>query len=95
MNYLSNNSLAYLSDDNIYQSTYGIVENNEIIDNDDNDNDKEGEKEKNFLTDTQIQNLLENYENNLNNNNKNKNKKLLFIIFFILFLFFVFCLISF
>jgi hypothetical protein len=84
MDYLSNNNLAYLSDDNIYQSTYGIVENNEINDND----DKEEGKEKNFLTDVQIENLLENYENNLNNNNNNK--ILLFIILFILF-FFIFC----
>ena len=87
MDYLSNNNLAYLSDDNIYQSTYGIIENNEIIDND--NDDKEEGKEKNFLTDVQIQNLLENYENNLNNKNKNK-KKLLFFILFILF-FLIFC----
>jgi hypothetical protein len=91
MNYLSNNSLAYLSDENIYQSTFGIVENNEIIDNDDNNN--EVGNEKNFLTDVQIEKLLENYENK--NKNKNKNKKLLFIILFILFLLLVFCLISF
>ena len=88
MNYLSNNSLAYLSDENVYQSTFGIVEN---IEKDDDDNDKEEGKEKNFLTDVQIQNLLENYENN----NNNKNKKLLFIIFFILFLLLIFCLIIF
>jgi hypothetical protein len=85
MDYLSNNNLAYLSDDNIYQSTYGIIENNEIIDND--NDDKEEGKEKNFLTDVQIQNLLENYENNLNNN---KNNKILFIFLF-LFFFLIFC----
>lgn len=88
MDYLSNNSLAYLSDDNIYESTYGIIENNEIID--DYDYDNEAGNEKNFLTDVQIQNLLENYENN-----NNKNNKILFIILFILFLLLVFCLISF
>jgi hypothetical protein len=76
MDYLSNDNMAYLSNDNVYKSTFGIVENNEIIDN---DNDDSGEK--NFLTDEQIQILLENYENKSNNNNKN----LLFIIFFFLF----------
>ncbi len=81
MDYLSNNSLAYLSDENIYQSTFGIVENIEK-----DDDDKETGNEKNFLTDEQIQNLLENYENKSNN----KNKKLLFIILFILF-FLIFC----
>jgi hypothetical protein len=86
MDYLSNNNLAYLSDDNVYKSTFGIVERNETIDNYDYDN--EGGNEKNFLTDEQIQNLLENYENNSNNNSKNK--KLLFITFFILF-FLIFC----
>ena len=35
MDYLSNNNLAYLSDDNVYQSTFGIVEN--IEKNDDYD----------------------------------------------------------
>ena len=82
MDYLSNNNLAYLSDDNVYQSTFGIIEDIEKID----DNDNENGNEKNFLTNEQIQNLLENYENN---NNKN-NKKLLFIILFILF-FLIFC----
>lgn len=81
MNYLSNNNLAYLSDDNVYKSTFGIVENNEII-----DDNKDGTKEKNFLTDVQIQNLLENYENKFN-----KNKKLLFfILFFLIFSFLIF-----
>ncbi len=85
MNYLSNNNLAYLSDDNVYKSTFGIVENNEIIDDDDDDN-TDGTKEKNFLTDVQIQNLLENYENKFN-----KNKKLLFfILFFLIFSFLIF-----
>jgi hypothetical protein len=88
MDYLSNNNLAYLSDDNVYKSTFGIVENNEIINNDYDDN-KDGTKEKNFLTDVQIQNLLENYENKFNNNN-DKNKKLLFFIIFIFF-FLIFC----
>ena len=82
MDYLSNNNLAYLSDDNVYQSTFGIVENIEKID----DYDNEAGNEKNFLTDQQIQTLLENYENKSNN----KNKKLLFFIFFILF-FLIFC----
>jgi hypothetical protein len=87
MDYLSNNNLAYLSDDNVYKSTFGIVENNEIINDDD---DKEEGKYKNFLTDVQIQNLLENYENKFNNNN-DKNKKLLFIIlFFLIFSFLIF-----
>ena len=48
MNYLSNNNLAYLSDDNVYKSTFGIVENNEIINNDYDDN-KDGTKEKNEI----------------------------------------------
>ena len=90
MDYLSNDNLAYLSNNNIYKSTFGIVENNEINDDDDN---KDGTKEKNFLTDIQIQNLLENYDNksnNNNNNNNNKNKKILFITLFILF-FLIFC----
>ena len=78
MNYLSNNNLAYISNDNIYKSTFGIVKNDEIIDKDD---EIEGGYEKNFLTNEQIQILLENFENKSNN----KNKKLLFIIFFILF----------
>ena len=82
MDYLSNNNLAYLSYDNVYQSTFGIVEN--IEKNDDYDNE-EG-NEKNFLTDQQIQTLLENYENKSNN----KNKKLLFFILFIFF-FLIFC----
>ena len=84
MDYLSNNNLAYLSYDNVYQSTFGIVEN--IEKNDDYDNDNEEGNEKNFLTDVQIQTLLENYENKSNN----KNKKLLFFILFILF-FLIFC----
>ena len=82
MNYLSNNSLAYLSDENIYQSTFGIVERSEK----NNDYDNENGNEKNFLTDQQIQTLLENYENKSNN----KNKKLLFFIIFIFF-FLIFC----
>ena len=86
MDYLSNNNLAYLSDDNVYQSTFGIVEN--IEKNDDYDYDNEDGNEKNFLTDEQIQTLLENYDNKSNNNNKNK--KLLFFILFILF-FLIFC----
>ena len=48
----------------------------------------EGGNEKNFLTDDQIQTLLENYDNKSNNNNNKK--KLLFITFFILF-FLIFC----
>lgn len=87
MDYLSNNNLAYLSDDNVYQSTFGVVENIQ------KDDDNEDENEKNFLTDEQIQNLLENYENNENKSN-NKNKKLLFFMFFILF-FLIFCFIIF
>ena len=86
MDYLSNNNLAYLSYDNVYQSTFGIVEN--IEKNDDYDYDNEDGNEKNFLTDEQIQTLLENYDNKSNNNNKNK--KLLFFILFILF-FLIFC----
>jgi len=85
MDYLSNNNLAYLSDDNVYQSTFGIVEKNEK--NDDYDYDNEAGNEKNFLTDEQIQNLLENYENNLNN--KNKKKLLFFILFFLIFCCFI------
>ena len=84
MDYLSNNNLAYLSYDNVYQSTFGIVEN--IEKNDDYDYDNEEGNEKNFLTDQQIQTLLENYENKSNN----KNKKLLFFILFIFF-FLIFC----
>jgi hypothetical protein len=81
MEYLSNNNLAYLSDDNVYKSTFGIVENNNIINKDDDTGN-----EKNFLTDEQIKILLENFENKSNN----KNKNLLFFIFFIFF-FLIFC----
>ena len=84
MKYLSNNSLAYLSDDNVYKSTFGIVEDNIIINKDDDD---EGVNEQNFLTDQQIQRLLENFENKCNNENKSKNKNLLFIILFFLLIF--------
>jgi hypothetical protein len=81
MEYLSNNNLAYLSDDNVYKSTFGIVENNNIINKDDDTGN-----EKNFLTGEQIKILLENFENKSNN----KNKNLLFFIFFIFF-FLIFC----
>lgn len=81
MKYLSNNSLAYLSDDNIYKSTFGIVEDNIIINKDD---EYEGVNEQNFLTDEQIQRLLENFENKSNIENKYKYKNLLFIILFFL-----------
>jgi hypothetical protein len=84
MDYLSNNNLAYLSDDNVYKSTFGVVDNNEK--NDDYDYDNQRGNEKNFLTDEQIQTLLENYDNKSNN----KNKKLLFFILFIFF-FLIFC----
>ena len=80
MNYLSNNNLAYISNDNIYKSTFGIVKNDEIIDKDD---EIEGGYEKNFLTNEQIQILLENFENKSND----KNKNLLFIILFFLLIF--------
>ena len=85
MDYLSNNNLAYLSDDNVYESTFGIVENSNII----NNNDNEG-KEKNFLTDEQIQILLENFENKSNNKNKNLLFFILFIFFFLIFCFIIF-----
>ena len=76
--------MNYFSDNFIYTSQPEIIPEN-IINTDDE------KKEKNFLTDEQIQNLLENYENKSNN----KNKNLLFIIFFIFFLLLIFCLITF
>ena len=73
--------MDYLSDKFIYTSQPEIILQDVInIDND--------KKEKNFLTDEQIQNLLENYENK-------SNKNLLFIILFILFFLFIFCFITF
>lgn len=81
--------MNYLSDNFIYTSQPEIIPQ-DIINNDDDDYDYYT-KEKNFLTDVQIQNLLENYENKINY----KNKNLLFIIFFILLFLLIFCFISF
>ena len=69
--------MDYLSNDFVYKSQPEIIQDNLI----DITDDKNG---NNILTDEQVQNLLENYENKLNKTNNN-NIKLLFIFFFILF----------
>jgi hypothetical protein len=71
--------MDYLSNNFIYKSQPEII-SQDVINTDDD------KKEKNFLTDEQIQNLLENYENKSNK----KNKNLLFIILFIFFFLFIF-----
>ncbi len=69
--------MDYLSNDFVYKSQPEIIQDNLIDIIDDNSGD-------NILTDEQVQNLLENYENKLNKTDNN-NIKLLFFFFFILF----------
>jgi hypothetical protein len=78
--------MDYLSNDFVYKSQPEIIQDNliDIIDD---------KNRNNILTDEQVQNLLENYENKLNKTNNN-NIKLLFVIFFILF-FLIFYFLSF
>ncbi len=69
--------MDYLSNDFVYKSQPEIIQDNLIDIIDDNNGN-------NILTDEQVQNLLENYENKLNKTNNN-NIKILFFFFFILF----------
>ena len=68
--------MDYLSNDFVYKSQPEIIIDNILYD----DN---GSQESRFLTDKQIEDLLEPYENN----SKNKNKLFLFLIFFFIFFF--------
>ena len=71
--------MDYLSNDFVYKSQPEIITDNLNYNTDDDT------KESNFLTDKQIEDLLEPFENNLKN--KNKNILFLFLIFFLL----IFC----
>jgi hypothetical protein len=73
--------MDYLSNNYIYQSQPEYIGNFEYITND--------KKENNFLTDKQIEILLEPYQNNNANNNAN-NKIIIFLFIFFIFLTFSF-----